>query len=50
MNVFVIAGALFLIGTVAVYTRLTRNEKSAAATVPPAQNAVKSPDELTPKA
>ena len=30
MNVFVIAGAAFLIGTVGVYTWLTRKEKSAA--------------------
>jgi hypothetical protein len=28
MNVFVIAGALFLIGTVAAYAWLTRREKS----------------------
>lgn len=31
MNVFVIAGALFLIGTVAAYAWLTRKEKSDAA-------------------
>lgn len=30
MNVFVIAGALFLIGTVAVYTWLTRREAPKA--------------------
>jgi hypothetical protein len=31
MNVFVIAGALFLIGTVAAYAWLTRKEKPDAA-------------------
>jgi hypothetical protein len=36
LNVFVVAGALFLIGTVAVYAWLTRTEKpiTPAATLP----------------
>ncbi len=56
LNVFVVAGALFLIGTVAVYAWLTRKEKPAvaAATSPqqtaleakgnPEQNTVESKD------
>jgi hypothetical protein len=42
LNVFVVAGALFLIGTVAVYAWLTRKEKPAAVAPLPEQNAVRS--------
>ena len=48
LNVFVIAGALFLIGSVAVYAWRTRHEKPVAA-AQPAQNVVKSQDEPAPK-
>jgi uncharacterized membrane protein len=48
LNVFVVAGALFLIGTVAGYAWLTRKEKPAAATAQPEQAVAKSKDEPAP--